>query len=58
MLSGDGRLLLYSECVTVLDQKSEMIILEFLLATCEVRVVFRGTWGTFEFWLKFKTKPP
>ncbi len=40
--------LCYTECVTDLNQQSEMIIFESFLTTFEVSVIFSGSWGSGE----------
>ena len=47
-----------TECVTDLDLQREMIIFKSILTTFEASVIFRGSWGSIENWLKPKTKPP
>ena len=46
-----------SECVTDLDQLSEMIIFESISTTFEESVIFGGSWGSSKNWLEPYTKP-
>ncbi len=47
-----------TECVTDLVKRSEMIILESIFTTFKSSCVFGGSWGSIEYWLELKTKPP
>jgi len=40
-----------------LDQQSELVIFESFLTTFKPSIVFRGSWGSVENWLKPKTEP-
>jgi len=50
--------LIYTECVTDWDERSEMIILGLFLTTFESSSIFGGIWGSIENWLKPKIEPP
>ncbi len=47
-----------TECVTDLDQGSDIVIFESILSTFESNVVFRGSCGSSVNWLEPKTEPP
>jgi len=43
-----------TECGTDVDEQSEMIVFESILTTFELSIVFKGSWGTSEYWLEPK----
>ena len=44
-----------TECVADLYLQSEIIIFEKVLINFEVSVIFRGSWGSSENWVKLKS---
>ncbi len=50
-------IILATECVTDLDDQSDMIIFESLLTTFEAIFIVWGSWAICKNWLELKTKP-
>ncbi len=47
-----------TECVMDLDYQNELLIFESILTSFKLSIIFGGSWGSTENWLKPKNEPP